>query len=155
MTKALAAARQLAHRRLCGGARALESVLPIGGVLLSAKLARQVPVQVQLRWPGVLVELDAATGQVLNETPAADMFDLRPQAAGLLTSKANGRPVLSTVFYAPSGSRLRACIDAAGVVAVYSVKTKDLLAISEPGQPTELHASFQPLKPQDLSPRYQ
>lgn len=153
LVKALADARELSQLRLRGAAQALERVLPAGGVLLSAKLGHKA--SVQLRWPGVLVELDEAIGQTLTATPAADMFDQRPHAAELLTSRAKGRPVLSTVFVTPNGSRLRACIDAAAVVKVYSVKTRELLAISEPGQPAVLRANFQPLRLQDLSPRYQ
>lgn len=154
VAKAIQAAREIAEQRLQRGARALQSVVPADGVLLSVKGTRKAATVVQLMWPGVLRELDSS-GELIAQVPAADMFDLHPQSAELITSKAKGRPVLATLFISAQGSQLRASMDAAGVVCVHSVRTKELLAVSEPGEPTKLRADFQPLKPEDLRPRIQ
>lgn len=154
MSKAMDAAREVAEQRLQRGARALQGVVPVDGVLLSVKGTRKAATVVQLVWPGVLRELDSS-GELITQVSAADMFDLCPQAAELITSKGKGRPVLSILFTSAQGSQLRASMDAAGVMCVHSVRTKELLAVSEPGQPTKLRADFQPLKPEDLRPRIQ
>jgi len=151
MTKAIESARQVAEQRLRWGARALQNVVPANAVLLSTKGARKAATFVELVWPGILRELDSS-GELIAQVPAADMFDMCPQAAELITNKAKGRPVLSTLFTSAQGSQLRACMDAAGVVCVHSVRTKELLAVSEPGEPFTLRAGFQPLKPEDLRP---
>lgn len=154
VAKAIQAAREMAEQRLRWGARALQNVVPANAVLLSTKGARKAATFVELVWPGTLRELDSS-GELIAQVSAADMFDMCPQAAELITSKAKGRPVLATLFTSAQGSQLRTSMDAAGVVCVHSVRTKDLLAVSEPGEPTKLRADFQPLKPEDLRPRIQ
>ena len=80
------------------------------------------------------------------------MHDLRPEAAALLMAKAQGRPVLHIECVTPLGSVLLAAMDAAGIVYVRSKRTKELLAISEAGEPAKLRADFYALKPEDLRP---
>lgn len=152
MTKALDSARDAAEQRQRWGARELERQVPADGVLRSYRVSRTSNVLVQLVWPGILRELDTSTGEVLADTPVALMFELRPQAAALLMTKAKGKPVLRTEFWTPQGSKLIAHMDAAGVVCVRSARTKELLAVSAPGEPFTLRAGFQPLKPEDLRP---
>lgn len=152
MTKAMQSAREKAELRLRWGVEALQGVMPVGGVLLCAKGLRRGSGLVQLVWPGILRQLDAC-GEVLAQTHAADMFDQQPQAAGLLMTKGNGRPVLRLEFISPPGTVLIASMDAAGVVYVRSKRTKELLAMSEPGEPAKLRADFQPIKPEDLRSR--
>lgn len=152
MTKAMQSALDVAQQRQQWGAAALQNVVPADGVLLSVKSMRQGGGLEQLVWPGILRQLDAS-GVVLAQTHAADMFEQQPQAAALLMVKANGRPVRRTEFMSPQGSKLIAYMDAAGVLYVRSHRTKELLAVSEPGQPAKLRADFQPLKPEDLKPR--
>lgn len=149
MNKAIYAAQQAAQQRLLWCADALERACP-GGVLHSVKVPGKPHVLVRLLWPGVLQELDTSTGEVLASTPAADMHDLRPEATALLMAKAQGRPVLRTECTTPLGVLL-GTIDAAGVVRVHS-KARELLAISEAGEPAKLRADFYVLKPEDLKP---
>lgn len=152
MTKAIDAARDAAEQRQRWGACELERLVPADGVLQSCRVSRTSNVLVQLVWPGILRELDTSTGAVLADTPVARMFVLRPQAAALLMTRAKGKPVLRTEFWTPQGSKLIAYMDAAGVACVRSARTKELLAVSEPGEPFTLRAGFQPLKPEDLRP---
>ena len=152
ITKAMDAALNAAELRQRWGARELERLVPSDGVLRSYRVSRTSNVLVQLVWPGILRELDTSTGEVLADTPVALMFELRPQAAALLMTRAKGKPVLCTEFWTPQGSKLIAYMDAAGVVCVRSARTKELLAVSEPGEPFRLRAGFQPLKPEDLRP---
>lgn len=152
ITKAMDAALNAAEQRQRWGARELERLVPADGVLLSCRVSRTSNVLAQLVWPGILRELDSSTGEVLADTPVALMFELRPQAAALLMTRAKGKPVLRTEFWTPQGSKLIAYMDAAGVVYVRSARTKELLAVSEPGEPFTLRAGFQPLKPEDLRP---
>ena len=135
MQKAMQAALQVAQQRLLWCSAALEKAVRPDGVLHSVKVPGKPRVLVRLLWPGVLQELDTSTGEVLASTPAADMHDLRPEAAALLMAKAQGRPVLHIECVTPQGSVLLAAMDAAGIVYVRSKRTKELLAISEAGEP--------------------
>lgn len=152
ITKAMDAALNAAEQRQRWGARELERLVPADGVLLSCRVSRTSNVLAQLVWPGILRELDSSTGEVLADTPVALMFELRPQLAALLMARAKSQPVLRTEFWSPQGSKLITYMDAAGVVYVRSARTKELLAVSEPGEPFRLRAGFQPLKPEDLRP---
>ena len=149
MRDAIEAAQQAAQQRLLWCADALGKACP-GGVLLSARVPSRAHVLARLLWPGVLQELDTSTGEVLASTHAADMHDLRPEAAALLMAKARGRAVLRAECATPLGL-LVGTMDAAGVARVHS-KGRELLAISEAGEPAKLRADFYALKPEDLRP---
>lgn len=152
--KAMEAASELSRQRLSAGAKALADVLPPGGVLLAVKLRRlRGGVRGVLCWPGLLREQCANSGETIAETAAADMFDMRPEMAAAVVSKAAGRPLSRAVFTGPRGERLRATIDAACIVRVHAVRTGELLAVSEPGCPDLLNAAYQPVTLQDLAPR--
>ena len=153
--KAMEAARALSRQRLSAGARALAEVLPSGGVLLAAKLERwRCDVNVLLVWPGVLLELDSSTGEVLAQTPVGDMFDLRPEAAALMC-KQSGMRDLACITFTHAGEQLRASIDVRCIVRVRALRSKDstaCLAMSEPGRPDVLYAPMRIAPPVDLTP---
>ena len=152
--KAMEAARALSQQRLIAGARALAEVLPSGGVLLAAKLERwRCEVNVLLVWPGVLLELDSSTGEVLAQTPVADMFDLRPEAAALMC-KQSGMRDLACITFTHAGEQLRASIDVRCIVRVRALRSKDstaCLAMSEPGRPDVLYAPMRVVPSTDLT----
>ena len=153
--KAMEAARVLSRQRLSAGAKALADVLPTGGVLLAAKLVRwRCEVNVLLVWPGVLLELDSSTGEVLAQTPVADMFDLRPESAALMCKQSGMRDLACTTF-THAGELLRASIDVRCIVRVRALRSKDstaCLAMSEPGRPDVLYAPVHVAPPQDFTP---
>lgn len=70
------------------------------------------------------------------------------------TPNCGGRQ-LCRVFYRHAGATLKAVVYADGVVRVIGVKTRMLLAVSEPGKPGVLSASFEPLTAADLAPQIQ
>lgn len=153
--KAMEAARALSQQRLSAGAKALADALPPGGVLLAAKLARwRCEVNVLLVWPGVLLELDSGTGEVLAQTPAAEMFDLRPEAAALMCKQSGMRDLACTTF-THAGEQLRASIDVRCIVRVRALRSKDsraCLAMSEPCRPDVLYAPVHVAPSQDFAP---
>lgn len=154
--KAMDAAIELAQQRLSAGARALSAALPPSGVLLAAKLPRwRCEVNALLVWPGVLLELDSGTGEVLAHTPAAEMFDLRPEAASLLCRQSGLRD-LACITFTHAGEQLRASVDVRCIVRVRALRSKDsraCLAMSDPGRPDVLNETFRPITAQDLALR--
>lgn len=156
MTDAADKAMETVRRQcLSAGAKALADALQPGGVLLAAKLARwRCEVHVLLIWPGVLLELDASTGEVLAQTPAAEMFDLRPEAAALMC-KQSGMCDLASTTFTHAGEQLRASIDVRCIVRVRALRSKDsaaCLAMSEPGQPDVLYVPVYVTHLQDFTP---
>ncbi len=111
------------------------------------------PVLVLFLWPGVLREVDPDSGATLAETAAAKMVPQRPRATEFLVLQANKRPLLSVKYQPPQSLRLKASIDAFGVVRVRNARTYELLAESMPGEPTALRPGFNPLNRADLAPR--
>lgn len=154
--KALAAAHDAAQLRLRRGAEALKGALPPGEVLFSGLMRKdgREDELVQFLWPGVLRELNAATGELIAETVAAKMIPLRPEAAEFLVDQANDRPLLAVKFQPPQSLPQRATIDAFGVTRVRDLKTGGELARSIPGDPLTLCPDFKVLKPGDFEPRY-
>ncbi|MFT4243586.1 MAG: hypothetical protein QM569_15040, partial [Acidovorax sp.] len=154
MGRALAAARDAARARLLAGAHALGAALPADGVLFHriARWQGRGAVRVLFVWPGTLLVL-SADGEVIRECDADAMHDEAPAEAALLASATRGKPLARCVFQPPQGIRLRAVLDADGVVRVRAARGGELLAESEPGQPTVLRAGFNTTTPQDLSPR--
>lgn len=156
LSKALAAARDAARLRLQRGAECLAATMPADGVLFSALWRRvgHAPVRVTLLWPGWLLEADPDSGEIIAETDAADMHAHRPEAAAFVVRRALGKPLRQVNYQPPQAERLRVSIDACCVVRIHSLKTHELLAESEPGQPRVLRADFVPLTPADLAPRF-
>lgn len=155
MAQALAASRDNAQVRLQTGAEHLATKLPTDGVVCSS-LWRQPghkPVSVLVLWPCWVLEIEPGSGAIIAETHIAELHARRPFTATFLRRMAEGGPAKSVVFCPPQSGRQRVTVDALCVVRVYDVKTGELRAESEPGQPTVLRAGFEPLTPADLAPR--
>lgn len=156
MGKAQAEAREHAAQRLRWGARALqEEAMRKGGLLMAVHRRRNSLEQALLFWPGTVQVLEIGSGKLIADLLALDLQRLRPDLVELFTSKARERPVLSSPFTSPHGTRLRASLSVQGVVTVYSQANKQMLAMSEPWQPAVLRSDFQLFRPEDMRPRIQ
>lgn len=159
MGKALAASHAADVARLRRAVEKLEAAIPSHGVLFERCLRQgtAAPVQVLFRWPGVLMLLDLDGGEIIRECWAADMQREAPLALAFMEKAMRGRPLKTACFQPPQGARLRASFWPDGVVRVHSIKRGaqggELLAESEPGQPTVLRAGFHSLTARDLAPR--
>lgn len=155
MVKLLAASAAPAQRRLRTASSKLEAVIPSHAVVFD-KVMRgkgQAPARVVFRWPGVLMLLDAESGEITCESWAPSMHREMPQAVAFMAQRQRGRPLVKVRFQPPQGVRLVATFWPDGVVRVHAAKGGELLAESEPGQPTVLRSGFQSLAAADLAPR--
>lgn len=155
MAKALAASHAADVVRLRRGAGALNAAIPSHGVLFGRTLrsGATAPVKVLFRWPGVLMLLDPVGGEIIRESWAATMQRDMPKAVAFMVRQQRGKPLAKARFQPPQGARLVASFWPDGVVRVHAAKGGELLAESEPGQPTVLRAGFHSLTEQDLVPR--
>ncbi len=155
MEKVLAASKAAAQRRLRMAANKLNAVIPSHAVVFDKVMRSGVaePERVVLRWPGVLVRSNLRNGEVIGESSARDMHREMPQAVAFMAQRQRGRPLVKVRFQPPQGVRLVATLWADGVVRVHAAKGGELLAESEPGQPTVLRSGFQSLAAADLAPR--
>lgn len=154
MAKALAASTAATHQRLRMAASKLNACIPSHGVVFdrTMRTGSTAPVDVVFRWPGTLMILDPVGGEIIRESHALNMNDEMPAAAAFMARKLRGKPLVTAMFQPPQSVRMRATLWPDGVVRVHAVKDGDLLAESEPGQPTLLRSGFCTLTPQDLAP---
>ncbi len=159
LQQVMAAARDVARRRLCAAVPHLLRLVPGDGVLFNRVAALYgARVRVMVAWPGTVELFDQETGEPIREIEAADLIDF-PDVANYLAramQRKDGtpKPLLEACYRDRHGKRKRATLQADGVVRVYeSGAAKVLVAASEPGEPSTLCASFLPLKPEDLAPR--
>ena len=155
LEKAMAASLEAARIRLRAGASQLKAAIQADGVVFNRTLSQRgrATVRVMFCWPGRLMVLCPQSGEIIRETFAVHMHAEAPAEAAFLGRAMKGRALAASVFQPPQGARLRATFGADGVVRVHAVKGGELLAESEPGQPTVLRAGFTTLTPQDLAPR--
>lgn len=156
MAAVLAESLRMDAIRLHRGADALHAKAQCGGGPLFCRSWRRPgmrPVEVRFTWPGVLMEVDVTSGEIIREASAATMWQTMPVAAQFMAGVQQSKPLLIASFQPPQGQALRASICIRGVVRVHAVKGVELLAESEPGQPYTLRAGFHSLSAQDLAPR--
>ena len=105
MAKAMAASQAADLRRLRAAAEALHAVTPSHDVLFDREMCRKghAPVRVLFRWPGVLMLLNPAGGEIIREAAAADMHADVPLAAAFMARQAKGRPLKAVTFQPPAG----------------------------------------------------
>lgn len=155
INKALAAAHDSAQHCLQAAAAAIGEKVSGDGVICSSlwRVSGRKPVSLLVLWPCWVLELEPGTGTIIAETHIAELQTKRPDTAAYLRRMAEGAPAKSMFLYPPQSRRQRVTVDALCVLRVYDVKTGELRAESEPGQPGVLRAGFEPLTPADLAPR--
>lgn len=153
--QALAAARDASARLLFTCASAMNRSIPRDGVLFSRRMHREgsTPMVVEFFWPHTLKARDTQSGAVFNESMAWEMERVMPQEAAFMARVLKGKPLKTLPYQPPQSQRMRISVWADGVVRVHAFKSGELLAESEPGQPTVLRAGFHSLSVQDLAPR--
>lgn len=155
INKALAAAHDSAQHCLQAAADAIAAKVSSDGVICSSlwRVPGRQPVSVLVLWPCWVLEVEPGTGTIMAETHIADLQAKRPDTAAYMRRMAEGAPAKSMFLYPPQSRRQRATVDVLCVLRVYDVKTGELRAESEPGQPGVLRAGFESLTPADLAPR--
>lgn len=151
----IAQARTPARRILHAAAATISELVPNNVAFTAIKRGKQRADDVRVSWvlPCWVLETHPTSGEIIRETHVKDLHT-RPDFERFLLEKIKGGVLKKTNRFqvAQQGQLLRATLDIYGVVRVRN-RAGELLAVSEPGQPGVLAASFSPITAQDLAPR--
>lgn len=153
----IAQARTPARRILHAAAAAIAELVPNTVAFTKIRRGKNRADAVRVSWvlPCWVLETHPTSGEIIRETHVKDLHT-RPALERFLLEETKGSGVLkkTTRFQvAQQGQPLRATLDIYGVVRARN-RAGELLAMSEPGQPNVLNATFSPLTAADLAPRY-
>jgi len=133
-------ARKAAENRLHAAASFLEAQAP---AVLFRKPMRTLDgtvVTVNFYWPGVLVEQDAETGEIVAQTPPGKAAD-RPHTAAFIRRSLR-EPLIQRTMRVARGSFHRVRFEWPGVLRVVDARTGETLAESQAGHPYQLKSWF-------------
>lgn len=158
ISKAMRDADEAAAKRLFRMAEVIEARhLDPDGVLIRKRWCRpgKPSLLVLFVWPGVLMEQDPRTGEVLQQARASYMARSMPDAMAFLHSDRRAHALLTAKSTAPQSAPCKGVFDAWGVLTIRNAKTNEVLAKSQAGRPAILQPGFSPLNRRDLEPRWQ